>query len=637
MIAGHFEVTRIINDLRAMDPHDDVAIDTETTGTRLYTGDAIRGISLAYALYGGKPVSWYVPISHPDSDNVTARDAGRLGLALRDTAALPVFHNGPGFDWRSLSEVGYMPPDRFWDTQIVSWLQDENTTHALKGLGALIWGEDEKEEQLALKALFKGQKKSDLYKLLRAEGWPVGAARLEASEKAAASKKDWGSLTAKDIAQYAEKDAVLTLRLKWWQVEQLAKESVTNPSAAVQREFDFAALIYRIVERGVAVDTATAVTSRAANLARIAEIEPTFEGTNLNSSKQLAKLIYEDWGLPVGLRTATGAPSTSRDALEELEGAHESLDLLLEYRKLAKAVSTYYDMILANTDDRGRVHPGFCTTCTVYGRLSSRGPNLMNLPREETDAEVKKVFRPAPARELWEFDLKSAELFVGASQAQDDDMLAALSEPGRDFHTETAMAIFGDIEGNHRTLAKNMNYGIPYYIGPRTFALYVVKGTGHGVRSCSWCREDTYPPRPIKNCDVCYSRTLIQKHRLTWPKTHLAMNRLLSFARSNGYIPLHKPGRFRHFRSPGKTVPYYTAFNAVVQGGVAELMKDVMLDIEQPAAQLGAEMVLQVHDSLWFELIPGTEDALGDLIQEVTDAVNPFTARMTWDAKQLKA
>lgn len=629
MIASEHDVKVIVDDLYDLRPDEAVAIDTETTGTKLYTGDVIRGVSLAY-----RDLSWYVPISHPNTDNVSAHAAGRLGLALRETAALPVFHNGPGFDWASLAGIGYTPPVRYWDTQIVSWLLDENTTHSLKGLAAMLWGDDEKAEQTALKELFKGRRSADIYKELRAEGWPVQAAKLEAKDQAQDSKLDWASITGDHIAGYAKKDAEQTLRLFHWQLTQLRKESRTNPSEDVGREFEFAALMFRIVERGVGVDEATVRANRQANLDRIAEIEPSFEGINLNSPKQLAKLIYEDWGLPVGVRTKTGAPSTSRDALEELEGAHESLDLLIEYRRLAKAVSTYYDAILANTDGAGRIHAGYCTTCTKTGRLSSRGPNMMNLPREDTDADVKKVFRPAPGLELWEYDLKSAELFVGASLADDDDMLGSLEEPGRDFHTETAMSVFGSIEGSNRTLAKNMNYGIPYGIGPDKFANYVVKGTGRGVQRCRWHEAKQRPPRSIRGCDVCFSADAINKHRLAWPKTHLAINRLSDFARRNGYLPLHKPGRFRHFRSPGMIVPYYSSFNSAVQGGVAEMMKDVMLGAEAPLAALGAHMVLQVHDSIWVELPPGASQAIHDLLQTVLDSVNPF-ARITWDSKCL--
>src|SRR5262249_12551272 len=111
----------------------------------------------------------------------------------------------------------------------------------------------------------------------------------------------------------------------------------------------------------------------------------------------------------------------------------------------------------------------------------SHEPNLQNIPKDSTDDAIKHLYVPTPGMELWEFDLHSAELYVGASVAGDTDMMAALSEPGRDFHTETAMKVFGTIEGNRRTLAKNLNYGIPYGIGPRKFATYLVKGTGQPV------------------------------------------------------------------------------------------------------------------------------------------------------------
>jgi DNA polymerase I len=607
------QVERIIDDLARLGPRDAVAIDTETTGVDLWKGDVIRGISIAYGESG-----WYIPISHPDSQNVSADAARRIATALDDTDALPILHNAP-FDWQSLSQVGMPRTPRYWDTQLVSWLMDENTTHTLKGLGAMIFGEDERAEQMALKALFKGESTQDVYKRLRAEGWPVQAARLEAKDLAQASRKTWATLTACDIAPYAEQDARLTLRLYEWQRRQLAKGGDTDPTPDLQRKHDFQLLVDRMVQRGVGVDVEAIERNRAASLARIWEIEPAFEGVNLNSPKQLAKMIYEDWGLEIPAYTPTGNPSTSRETLEQLEGAHENLDLLLEYRRLAKRVSTYYDNLLAGADANGRVHPGFCCTCTVTGRLSARNPNLMNLPRGDTDPEVKTVFRPTEGMELWEFDLKSAELFVGASIAQDDDMLAALESEGRDFHTETAMAIFGNAEGNNRTLAKNLNYGIPYGIGPTKFANYVVKGTG----------------RAVTEQDVRYSRYLIQRHRMTWPRTHVAIDRMSAFAKAHGYLPLKQPGRFRHFRSPGVLVPAYTAFNAAVQGGVAEVMQSWMLNLEDPLGELGASMCLQVHDSLWLETPPGSEVAVTDLLQRVLDDVNPYRARLTIDSKRI--
>lgn len=607
-------VRRLCDELATLNRGEWWAIDTETTGFHLYTLDDIRGLSISY-----RDQDWYVPISHPNSTNILPADLELLAEAIAATDGSPTLHNAI-FDWASLGQVGIVLPSQdYWDTQIVAWLLDENVTHALKGQATLIFGEDSKEEQAALKALMKGPTLSEVYKELREEGWPSTAARLEAKEIAPTRRKTWGTLTANDIAAYAMKDTRLTLRLREWQVSRLCEDFPTNPRADVQREHDFQRLLYRMVQAGVKVNIERTVLNRERSLARLHEIEPQFEGVNLNSPKQLGKLIYDEWGLPCMHYTKTGARSTAREALEELEGAHESLDVLLEYRKLAKRVSTYYDNLIRMADGEGYVHAGFCMTCTVTGRLSSRAPNLMNLPRESTDAEVKQVFEARPGYELWEFDLKSAELFVGADIAGDTDLLAALTEPGRDFHSETAMACFGKADEKHRTMGKNLNYGIPYGIGPTKFATYLVKGTG----------------KRITQRVIAYARSLIQKHRMTWPVTHRAIDRLTRFADTNGYVPLKQPGRYRHFRSHRRRVPGYVAYNAVVQGGVADTVKSWMFEVEKCMNEVGGVMRLQVHDSVWCEVpVSANIEEIHASLQAGLDKVNLFT-HIPLDRKKL--
>jgi DNA polymerase-1 len=588
-----------------------LAIDTETTGLRPWLDTELRGVSLAY-----RDKSWYLPLTHPNSENMPGAP---LREALERTWGRPIFHNR-NYDAAVLERgLGLQPFEHYDDTAIVSWLCDENQRHGLKAIAARTWGEDEAAEQRGLKALMKGQTQQEAYKARRQWQYEHGkesaaASREWAKEASAGTKRTWADLTAAEIADYACQDAVLTLRVF---EHQKTQPEYARIECAIDREKRVQRVVYDMVKLGVAVDRDKIFWTRARNLRRAAEIEAQFEGVNLSSNPQVAKLIYEDWGLHVFKRTDTGAPSTDKEALEPLAGSHPGLDLILEHRGLTKAVSTYYDTLLENADADGRVHCDLNPVGTVTGRFSSSKPNLQNIPTGDTNPEVKAVFVAAPGYELWGFDLKSAELRVAASITGDLEMMAALDTEGVDFHTETALAVFGDAGPKQRRLSKAMNYGVPYGIGPKKMARYFVAGTGQA------------PTNEHYN----QAKAALDAHRAKWAGLHRGIRLLSDYAEDYGRVPLHLPGRFAHFRPEGLfPVPSYHAISRVVQGGVAEFMKSVMFLVAAPAAELGARLVLQVHDSLVFEVPQGVLAALHKLVQRVADDVNPFRLRMIFDA-----
>lgn len=626
LVQSQDQLRNLVQEIRNLSDGRKVAIDTETNAEPVYTSQELRGISFAY----NEATEWYVSVSHPDSPNL---DITELLLALEETNARHVMHNSP-FDQATLKErKGWHPRvGNTTNTLLLSWLVDENVQHGLKPQGAMFFGVDATAEKRHLAELKKGRKRSDIYTELRQqEEYQCKGCAKDARAMAALmsddSKKDWATFTAEDMAAYGAQDARLTYDLDDIYTKRPPRGAwaKTWPTkATIDREYRVEAALFRMMELGVLVDEEKIHEVRAANEARMAEIQPTFGDVNMNSPKQLAELIYGTWGLPVIKRSAkTGAPSTDHDTIEELEVTHGGMGLpfddLLEYRKLSKAVGTYYNGMIRSLDPYGRIHTSFCQTCTVTGRFSSSDPNLQNIPREDTNPEVKSVFRAADGYELWEYDLHSAELYVGASVAGDDEMAAALDTPGRDFHDETAIGIFGDKIGHHRQWAKNANYGIPYGIGAKKFALYIVKGTG----------------QPVGPAHIRQAKEIIDGHKRLWPKTHAAIKRLTRYAEQEGVIPLHVPGRYRHFKGPGYHVPGYNAFNAAVQGGVAELMKDLMVEIEVPVYEQGARPVLQVHDSFWIEVPAGMGKIIGALLQDVLDQINPFTMRLTIDSKPL--
>jgi DNA polymerase-1 len=622
LITTNEDYWRLCDRIAGLSADETIAIDTETTGVALWTKDVLRGICIGF-----RGESFYVPITHPDSWNAPGKAPMRA--ALEACAALPLFHNAP-FDFRSLEAgIGWAPPlQRYRDTMVLSWLEDENRRRGLKYLGERFFGEDAAAEQRHLKELMKAETKAEAYKRFRAEGNSAADARLH-SETGRIPGKTWATFTAEDIADYAAKDAHLTSRVYEFL---LAHPEYAAIEPAVQRQHDVQAAAYRMTRRGIGIDKFRAVSLNLAALNQSAAIAAEFEreygrdpgsdseegGSILRSPKQLGHVIYNVWGLPVSERTDSGKPSTAAAVLESMAGEHPGLDRILEYRRLVKAAQ-FYDGLLEHVDQDGRVHPGFNVVGTVTGRWTCSDPNLQQIPKASTNKDAKGLFVARPGYELVSFDLKSAELFVAASLAGDDEMMAALTEEGRSFHKETASGVFGSSDEPFYTLAKNLNYGIPYGIGPKRFASYIAKG-----------RKEKQTPAHYRQ-----AKQAIDGHRLAWPALHQAIRNCTEYADLTGRLPLGWPGRFRHFTSDvmNYPVPGYQAFNAAVQGGVAMLVNDVLVAVEAPAAELGAEPLLAVHDSLVFECPNGTADSLELAVQSVSDDVNPFKMRLLWDRK----
>lgn len=614
-----------------------LAIDTETTGLDIYIDDVLRGICLSYRLdddLDTLPLSYFIPTTCPDSVNFPAEP---IVAAINTHAGLHTYHNAI-FDWAALALTcpSFVPPKRFHDTMVFSWLQDENTTHRLKDLGAIYLGEDARAEQQALKELFKGQNKSDIYRQLRLRAeWkdrPAAEAKEEAAALAEASKKTWDTLTAEDLAPYAAKDAEITLRLTELQVGRWGSDA-----APLNRELDFQHIIYEMIKTGITVSVDEARRQHQDAEHRLNQILDKFN-CNINSNKQLAKLLYEEWGLPVLNTTKKGAPSTNRSTLEKHVG-HPGVRDIMEAKRLGTAISNYYRPLSRATGRDGRVHASFSSTTTRTGRLSCSKPNLMNIPRGDTLIGVRDLFVPEDGYELWEHDIVSAELFFQADFCQDENMIRALVN-GEDLHNMTAALVFGpDFTGLQRRFGKNMNYGFPYGIGPVKFSGYMVEGTDEVATACPhWHAVDKWhKPRRCDDCHACKAAEMLQGFREAYPKLVKVMNGLAAIAKRDGKLPLHKEGRYRHFKSPGRLVPYYTALNAIVQGGVAEFMKDVMLNLHEPLKETGSRLCLQIHDELVTESPIGVGEKIAPLIKEISDQVNPLSIEIRWDSKPWSA
>lgn len=582
-----------------------LAVDTETTGLAMYAGDTITGIGVAYYRAGNYSEgieSWYLPVNHAGG-GARNRSPQRLLRAIERHRGLSAWHNANGVDWAGLTQLGMRKlPAQFHDTQVMAWLMNENAHHGLKEQHASYFGSDALAEKKALKALMKGG-------------------------------KTWADLTTDDIAAYADQDPVLTLELMDVQVGPTGSK---NPSLA--REHRIQQILFEMIQTGIRVDPVKCRAQLADAEERHAELAAKFEGVNLRSPKQLGALVYDDWGVECRHFTDGGARSTAREALEEMEW-DERISDLMDYRRLDKAITGYYRPYVHFVDSDGRIHPSFSSTRTKTGRFACSLPNLQTIPRGDTLEGVRDLFIADDGSELWEYDLSSAELCVMMSWAGEAEVVEGLLR-GVQPHDDTARSIFGpSYTPLQRRVAKNVNYGAPYYIGPRKCAKYIVKGTGKPVTECSyWSERDKKKRRKMTRCHactVCEAAVILQGWEATYPRLTRLRDGLTREARKDGYLPLHVEGRYRHFRAPGSpNQAYYTALNGLVQGGIGEFMKDMMIQFWTHPVMENARLCLQVHDSFVFEVAPGFGPKVGAVLQEITNDINPFDMPMRWDQQE---
>ncbi len=313
------------------------------------------------------------------------------------------------------------------------------------------------------------------------------------------------------------------------------------------------------------------------------------EEFNLNSPKQLGEILFEKLGLPVIKRTKTGY-STNASVLEKLEGKHEIIPLISEYRELAKLKSTYIDSLppLIN-EETGKIHTSFNQMVTATGRLSSTNPNLQNIPiRTEEGREIRKAFIPSNENMiLLAVDYSQVELRVFAHLSNDEKLKEAFNS-GADIHTETAAEVFEvapeEVSPNLRRHAKVINFGIAY--GMSAYGLsqdldipveeaqeYIDKY----FERFSGVKE--YMDQTIEKVKKCgYSETMFGRRR---------------------YIPEINSSNY-HRRSFAER----TAVNTPIQGTAADIMKKSMLDVYDALkeADFDLNILLQVHDELVFEV-----------------------------------
>ena len=320
---------------------------------------------------------------------------------------------------------------------------------------------------------------------------------------------------------------------------------------------------------------------------------------NVNSTKQMREVLFDELGLTPQKKTKTGY-STDAQTLEKMRGEHPIIEHILSYREVEKLRSTYGESLLADVQDDGRIHATFNQTVARTGRLSSDNPNLHNIPvRSEMGREFREAFVPGDGYSLLVADYNQIELRCIAHLAEDPGLVDAF-ESGTDIHTETAARVFGvaldDVQPDQRAKAKMVSYGLAY--GMEAY------GLGQRLNI------------PTKEAAV-----ILDAYFVAFPNVKEYMDRVVDEARARGYtetlfgrrrqIPELSSSNVR-IRQAGER----QAMNAGIQGLAADIFKVALVALDRALDEqaMDTRVILQVHDEIICEVPASEVDAAGELV-----------------------
>ncbi len=327
------------------------------------------------------------------------------------------------------------------------------------------------------------------------------------------------------------------------------------------------------------------------------------EEFNINSPKQLQSILFEKLEIPY-----KGKPGTSIEVLNAIKDRHEIVEFVIRYRKISKLISTYLDGMLNYVGEDGKIHTTFMQRTTSTGRLSSREPNLQNLPIRDDEGKVlRKMFLSSfDGGTMISADYNQIELRLIANFSGDETMIADYLS-GKDIHTATASKIFGvsldEVTKNMRRVAKSVNFGIIYGIG--------AYGLSQNI-----------------NSTVKEANEFIQKYLEIYPKVKEYGDECIRLARENGYAKTMM-GRIRHLsdiNSGNHVVRGFAervAKNMPLQGSASDIIKVAMIRVlnRLKKENLNSKLVLQIHDELVVDCYPGESELVKKILKEEMEGV----------------
>ncbi len=328
---------------------------------------------------------------------------------------------------------------------------------------------------------------------------------------------------------------------------------------------------------------------------------------NIKSPKQLMKVLFEDLKL-----SYKGKKSTNVEVLESIKDQNEIVDLILRYRQINKLISTYLDGMLPYIEEKtSKIHTTYIQNFTSTGRLSSREPNLQNIPvRNEESKSLRKLFVSSfDGGSIMSADYNQIELRLMAIFSGDENLLKDFNNKV-DVHSMTASKIF-DIEpenvtSQQRRIAKAVNFGIIYGISDY--------GLSQNIK-----------------CSPKEAKAFIEKYFYHYPTIKTYMEKSIEFAKENGYAKTYF-NRIRHIpelkatnymiRQFGERV----ALNMPLQGTASDIIKLAMIKVQEDIKHKGlkSRLILQIHDELILDVCPGEEKICEQLLHDNMTSVVDF-------------
>ncbi len=546
-----------------------VAIDTETNSLDTKVANLV-GFSFCF----DETKAYYVPVGHKYlgvGNQVSKEDALE---AIKKLLSKKFIGHNLKFDLSLLYYHGIKEKTPFADTMILAWLVDPESSVSLDSLAKRYFS----HSMIAYKDTVK---KGENFSLVNID----------------------------EATKYAAEDAFMAYKLYFKLLDELQNKNCSYLlDEAKEVEFPFINTLIDMEKNGIKIDIdfftkLLEKTDRRLNELTNRIYELAGGEFNINSTKQLGYILFEKLKLPTVKKTKTGY-STNEMVLNTLKDKHEIIKEILEYRELFKLKSTYIDPLLklAKKDPNQRIYTSFIQTGTATGRLSSKNPNLQNIPvKTEVGREIRYGFVAKEGCVLIGLDYSQIELRLLAHFSKDPSLVEAFLED-EDIHLETAKKLFKEDAKKKRNIAKSINFGLIYGMGSRKLAQTL------GIST-----------KEAKN--------IIDSYFASFPTVKDFLASIENFARDNGYVEtLLKRRRYFDFNhaSPVQIAAYLReATNTVFQGSAADLIKLSMNKIKKEIYDRNypAKMILQIHDELIFEVKESEAKAIGDRFKDIMENI----------------
>ena len=569
---------------RKIATQDFFCFDTETTGTDAISAQIV-GLSIALREHE----AWYVAM--PKEKEGKQRMLEIFRSVFENPSTLKIGQNIK-YDILILGNYGIQVEGPLFDTMIAHYLIQPELHHNMDYLAEI----------------YLGYKTVHIEELIGEKG---------------RGQKNMADLSPSAVYEYACEDADVTLQLK----SILEKELETDGTTPLFRDVEMplvSVLAYMerngaMIDPAALAETSRHFTERMENLEKQIYQEAGGTPFNILSPKQVGDILFDRMKIvDKPKKTKTGQYVTSEDVLESLRAEHKIVDLILQYRGLKKLLGTYVDALpqLVNPAT-GKIHTSYNQTVTATGRLSSSNPNLQNIPvRDEDGKEVRKAFIPEPGCKFFSADYSQIELRIMAHLSQDQNMIEDF-KLGHDIHAATAAKVFhktiDEVTKSERSKAKTANFGIIY--GISAFGLAQRMGVSRTE-----------------------AKELIENYFKTYSGIKNYMDRSIEDARAKGYIEtiLKRKRYLPDINSHNATVRGFAernAINAPIQGSAADIIKIAMIAIYRRFREenIKSTMILQVHDELNFNVVPGEEEKVQNIVIEEMQKAWPMSVPLIAD------